>query len=174
MQLKIDINYTYVSRNSILNNNASAKMPRKGVPKRLNKNNSTHDSEAKSIIPSISRSHSLLAKKSAPTSTKSSLELGNSSNINHIVSNFEVNNIQPNNICFTSDIIEEEFTDFNCLNCGWKFPEAMTSEERNFHINLCMDGSGEEHKINYLKNIEYINKHYPTQRDFLGKKRKYN
>jgi len=46
-----------------------------------------------------------------------------------------------------------------CFLCGWNFLKGMTFEEKNHHINLCIEGKGEENKkeiISTYKEIENI------------------
>jgi len=34
-----------------------------------------------------------------------------------------------------------------CFNCEWPFPDSFRGEEKNTHINRCLDGRGVEDKI---------------------------
>ena len=45
----------------------------------------------------------------------------------------------------------------DCVICGWKFLREMSFEEKNRHINLCIEGKGEENKkelISTYKELE--------------------
>jgi len=45
----------------------------------------------------------------------------------------------------------------DCVICGWKFLSEMSFEEKNRHINLCIEGKGEENKkelISTYKELE--------------------
>ena len=47
-----------------------------------------------------------------------------------------------------------------CIICSWVFPKLMTEREKNNHINLCLEGKGEEHKKEYtasLSTAKYLN-----------------
>jgi hypothetical protein len=41
--------------------------------------------------------------------------------------------------------INEEIL-LECFICGWKFLKEMSIEEKNRHINMCLEGKGEENK----------------------------
>ena len=48
-----------------------------------------------------------------------------------------------------------------CFICGWDFLKEMSFEEKNRHINLCLEGKGEENKkeiISTYKEIENLRK----------------
>ena len=34
----------------------------------------------------------------------------------------------------------------NCFVCGWEFLKGMSFQEKNTHINLCIEGKGEQNK----------------------------
>ena len=36
--------------------------------------------------------------------------------------------------------------ELNCWMCGWEFLKGMSIQEKNTHINLCLEGKGEENK----------------------------
>lgn len=36
-----------------------------------------------------------------------------------------------------------------CFNCGWKFPERMSSTRKNLHINRCYEGKGKLDRLKY-------------------------
>jgi len=38
-----------------------------------------------------------------------------------------------------------------CLMCGWSFPHTFGGEEKNLHINRCMEGNGDEDKKHWAK-----------------------
>ena len=47
----------------------------------------------------------------------------------------------------------------DCVICGWKFLKEMSFEEKNRHINLCIEGKGEENKkelISTYKELENL------------------
>lgn len=44
----------------------------------------------------------------------------------------------------------------NCFVCNWNFPPEMTVQERETHINLCLDGNGEKHREDYMKSREIV------------------
>lgn len=52
--------------------------------------------------------------------------------------------------------LEEEEEDNNdiCMICKWKFPPMMIPDEKNLHINLCLEGKGEQHREDYMKSQE--------------------
>ena len=46
-----------------------------------------------------------------------------------------------------------------CFICGWKFLKELSFEEKNRHINLCIEGKGEENKnelISTYKELENL------------------
>ena len=46
-----------------------------------------------------------------------------------------------------------------CVICGWKFLSELSLEEKNRHINLCIEGKGEENKkelISTYKELENL------------------
>ena len=49
--------------------------------------------------------------------------------------------------------IEEDNNDI-CMICNWKFPSTMIADEKNLHINLCLEGKGEQHRMDYMKSQE--------------------
>lgn len=53
--------------------------------------------------------------------------------------------------------IKNEDVLIECFICGWKFLKGMSYEEKNTHINLCIEGKGEENKkelISTYKELE--------------------
>ncbi len=53
--------------------------------------------------------------------------------------------------------IKNEDILIECFICGWKFLKGMSYEEKNTHINLCIEGKGEENKkelISTYKELE--------------------
>jgi len=38
-----------------------------------------------------------------------------------------------------------------CLMCGWTFPHSFGGEEKNVHINRCMEGNGDEDKKHWMR-----------------------
>ena len=53
----------------------------------------------------------------------------------------------------------EEDTLVECFICGWKFLKQMDLQEKNTHINMCLEGKGEENKkeiISTYKEIENL------------------
>jgi hypothetical protein len=43
-----------------------------------------------------------------------------------------------------------------CCICNWKFPHFMSEDEKNAHINFCVEGRGQEHRDNYMKSLNLI------------------
>lgn len=44
-----------------------------------------------------------------------------------------------------------------CIVCNWTYPFGMVNEEKQCHLNYCLDGAGESHKNNYLTTLKVIN-----------------
>ena len=59
---------------------------------------------------------------------------------------------------FEDNIKEESNSNFDesCFNCLWKFPSLLSSSEINIHINLCLDGKGEENINQHKMNMNVI------------------
>ena len=56
---------------------------------------------------------------------------------------------------------KEEDALVECFICGWTFLKQMDLQEKNTHINMCLEGKGEENKneiISTYKEIEMNNK----------------
>jgi hypothetical protein len=44
-----------------------------------------------------------------------------------------------------------------CIICKWNFPKKMTKDDKNIHMNYCLEGNGDEHKLSYLHSFgDYI------------------
>ena len=43
-----------------------------------------------------------------------------------------------------------------CISCKWSFIPNMTDNEKEAHVNLCLEGLGEKHKKDYLESIEKV------------------
>ena len=52
------------------------------------------------------------------------------------------------------EINGEEIT--KCILCNWEFLKGMSLHEKNTHINLCMEGKGEENKKELISTYEEI------------------
>lgn len=44
----------------------------------------------------------------------------------------------------------------NCIICNWRYPIQMTNEEKNAHLNYCIEGNGSQHRENYINSIRII------------------
>ena len=46
-----------------------------------------------------------------------------------------------------------------CFVCRWVYPKDISMEDINVHLNLCLEGKGEEHKTKYYqtKKIKEMN-----------------
>ena len=54
---------------------------------------------------------------------------------------------------------KDEDTLIECFICGWKFIKELSIQEKNTHINLCLEGKGEENKkelISTYKELENL------------------
>lgn len=58
-----------------------------------------------------------------------------------------------------SQNIDHELADniSDCFLCNWKFPHYISEDEKNAHINFCVEGKGQEHRENYMKSLNLIN-----------------
>ncbi len=65
-------------------------------------------------------------------------------------SNLPLNDIENFDFLFDESPVKE------CFICGWIYPKVMSSEEKNTHANLCLEGSGLDHKDNYLKDLQQV------------------
>lgn len=127
----------YVSHEPILSN------------KELNKPKSTAKRKPRLITPKKSKSLSCLDTFLKKKTDRISSDMDKDSTcIEHIKSR--------NKAEIEETEVDEEINKENiqCLVCKWKFPEMMTLDERNSHVNLCLDNKGEKHKAAYLSRLK--------------------
>jgi len=68
--------------------------------------------------------------------------------------------------CEVIDLEDNEETTKECILCKWIYPDNMSSEEKNAHINFCLEGRGEEHRENYMKSLKIVT--LSTNKDVTG------
>ncbi len=51
----------------------------------------------------------------------------------------------------------EDDSNLYCILCSWRYPNEMDFKDKNEHINLCMDGKGEQHKKAWASSQRLIN-----------------
>ena len=47
-------------------------------------------------------------------------------------------------------------SNIKCLICDWEYPLEMNLDEKNAHINFCLEGEGSKHKNNFLSSMRLI------------------
>jgi len=75
--------------------------------------------------------------------------LDSNNNLENNLNNNLNNNIENNDIDNSEKPIE-------CLSCNWKFPSQMNLNEINIHINDCLDGKGEENRLEFEKTYKLL------------------
>lgn len=48
----------------------------------------------------------------------------------------------------------EKSAQYNCYICNWEFPSNMLLEEKEAHLNKCLDDQGIDDQTNYFKSLE--------------------
>ena len=44
-----------------------------------------------------------------------------------------------------------------CMICSWEFPLQMDEREKNIHVNMCLEGNGEQNKKEFLESLTMAN-----------------
>ena len=65
------------------------------------------------------------------------------------------NNTNSNNSNIQPNIISDDSNN-NCIICSWVYPSIMSNDEKNAHVNFCLEGKGEVHKNNYLSSMKLL------------------
>lgn len=75
----------------------------------------------------------------------------NKNNTNNPCESFE-------SVFFNSKGLEIQPDDSNskCFICEWEYPQEISSDEKNAHVNFCLEGQGERHKANFLTSMKLI------------------
>jgi hypothetical protein len=60
-------------------------------------------------------------------------------------------------LSFDLPLREDEDTTTGCLFCSWEYPTVISNEEKNAHLNYCLEGRGEEHRTNYMASLKIVN-----------------
>ena len=60
----------------------------------------------------------------------------------------KLQNLNSNDIDLNSNL--------KCLICDWEYPIEMSLDEKNAHINFCLEGEGNKHKSNFLSSLKLI------------------
>ena len=53
--------------------------------------------------------------------------------------------------------VQPDYSFLKCLICDWEYPKEMSIDEKNAHINFCLEGEGNKHRSNFLSSMKLIN-----------------
>jgi hypothetical protein len=140
----------------------------------------TESSESKRKQNSHSEKRIFAKKTVKKNNTTSKIDYSNifsennhTSNDLHSFSDLDLNNLkngtvssQVNDFIKEKDMgegrsanIEEDYLEpSKCFICNWTYPKDMDIQEKNAHMNHCIEGRGESHRRNYLDNLRFIAK----------------
>lgn len=84
--------------------------------------------------------------------------ISHSLNLNSRISEYSINKSYQSQYYNSRDIeVQPDYSCLKCLICEWEYPKEMSIDEKNVHINFCLEGEGNKHRSNFLSSMKLIN-----------------